>query len=322
MPSTAPDHQRPGGDAVHVAVGVIINSENEVLIAKRPAHVHQGGLWEFPGGKVEHGEDVFTALKRELKEEVNLDIHSANSLIQIPWKYSEKTVLLDVMQVSTFSGEARGLEEQQVKWLSLSEINHYDFPVANRGILNALRLPHSYMITGQFKDMDDFHHLLELSLKAGVKLVQLRAKHLSENDFSDYVSTASQLCEQYHAKLLINSNIEIAKQFNTGVHLNSLQLMSLKTRPLTRNSWVAASVHSELELKQANRLGVDFVVISPVKPTSSHPDATPLGWEQFYSLVQQSTVPVYALGGMEVADRETALQNGAQGIAAIRAFWQ
>lgn len=126
-----------------VAVGVILRSsenksEPEVCISLRPKHLHKGGLWEFPGGKIEEGETAASALKREIKEELGIEISDAKPMIDIQWDYPEKTVLLNVMKVTVFEGEATGLEGQQVKWIKTSELADYNFPEANQEIIEAL----------------------------------------------------------------------------------------------------------------------------------------------------------------------------------------
>ena len=123
---------------VHVAVAVIMNSKQEVLLAKRLDHLHQGGKWEFPGGKVEQGETVTDALIRELKEEVNLDVISSSPLMEISHDYPDKQVLLDIHLVSDFDGEATGLENQQICWVVKPDLVNYDFPEANKPILDKI----------------------------------------------------------------------------------------------------------------------------------------------------------------------------------------
>lgn len=132
---------------VHVAVGVVKNSDGEILIAKRADHQHQGGLWEFPGGKVEAGETVPQALIRELQEEVNLDCTSAEitSLMQQSYDYPDKSVLLDIYWVvesfeqKQFKVHARGLEGQPLAWVSIDQLDQYEFPAANTAIIEQLR---------------------------------------------------------------------------------------------------------------------------------------------------------------------------------------
>ena len=120
---------------IHVAVGVIQRGE-QIFISKRPDQLHQGGRWEFPGGKVEHGETVLAALNRELMEEVGLQVQQAAPLIQLEYAYPEKTELLDVWLVSETEGAGEGLEGQQVAWVHHSELGNYQFPDANQPILD------------------------------------------------------------------------------------------------------------------------------------------------------------------------------------------
>jgi len=123
---------------IHVAVGILFNTKNEVLIAERPAHKYCPGLWEFPGGKVEAGENVFDALVREFQEEIGIKINSADSWFQITHAYPDRTVLLDIWRISEYSGEPNGAEGQQIRWVSLDQLNQYPFPEGNRAILKKL----------------------------------------------------------------------------------------------------------------------------------------------------------------------------------------
>lgn len=123
---------------MHVAVGVIFNSEREVLIAKRPAHKYKGGLWEFPGGKVEVGETVFAALQRELNEEIGINIIYAEPWLQIQHDYQDRVVLLDTWIVTQFSGEPQGQEGQVIQWVKLADLSHFQFPDGNKVIIEKL----------------------------------------------------------------------------------------------------------------------------------------------------------------------------------------
>lgn len=156
---------------VHVAVGVVINQKGEILIAKRPEHAHQGGLWEFPGGKVEEGESLEQALRRELFEELGLTGGTLSPLLQIRHDYSDKSVLLDVCSIQHFDessivwrndvsvtgnathsggGVAIGKEGQPLCWVNSSELDLFQFPAANGPIVNAIQLPTIIAITPEF----------------------------------------------------------------------------------------------------------------------------------------------------------------------------
>jgi 8-oxo-dGTP diphosphatase len=306
----------------HVAVGVVQNSQGQLLIAKRPAHVHQGDRWEFPGGKIEAGETSQQALQRELHEEVGIDVRHARPLIRIPYHYPDKQVLLDVWLIVNFVGIPHGKENQPVEWVMPAELEKRSFPAANQPVIRAVTLPESYLITGDFDDENDFISKLQHSLENGVRLVQFRAKSIAIEAFIDLARTACKICHNYSARLLINAAPEVVAAVGAdGVHLTSSFLESLSTRPLPTNKLVAASVHNQQQLEQAKKIAVDFSVISPVLPTPSHPNVETLGWDGFQQLTEQANHPVYALGGMQRQDITTAWQHGGQGIAAIRSLW-
>ena len=123
---------------VEVAVGVI--KRNELyFMTKRLDHVHQGGKWEFPGGKVEANETPEQALTRELHEEVNIKVVSSNSLITIEHDYGDKTVCLRVYLVECFKNEPKALEGQKEGWFTYQELLALDLPAANAEILDVLR---------------------------------------------------------------------------------------------------------------------------------------------------------------------------------------
>ena len=126
---------------VYVAVGVLLNDNHEVLIALRPAQSHQGGLWEFPGGKVEEGESVEDALIREFEEELGISVQACTALTQIRHEYSDKSVMLDVWRIEKYSGIPKGREGQAIEWRALSKLRAADFPKANERIIHVLNCP-------------------------------------------------------------------------------------------------------------------------------------------------------------------------------------
>jgi 8-oxo-dGTP diphosphatase len=124
---------------VHVAVGVILDANDRILLSRRAADSHQGGLWEFPGGKVEAGEDVLAALARELLEELDIAVSSSEPLLAVHHDYGDKAVLLDVHLVRGFEGKPRGLEGQPLRWVLAADLSRYDFPAANHPIVEAVQ---------------------------------------------------------------------------------------------------------------------------------------------------------------------------------------
>lgn len=304
---------------VHVAAGVVTDTAGQVLIAHRPAHVHQGGLWEFPGGKLEDDENVEQALKRELYEETGIRVEQLHPLIRIHHSYPDKDVLLDVWKVTCFTGDAHGKEGQPVKWVRPEKLNQYQFPDANKAVIKAAQLPDKYMITREYDSLAEACDHIQQKLEQGIRLLQFRAKYLTQDQYLLWAEQLIPLCRSYHAVLLLNCPVETAVRLGAdGIHLSSSHLRVCAQRPLDETHWVSAAVHNQLELEQALQIDVDFVVISPVLKTKSHPEASPLGWDRFYDLTEQATCPVYALGGLSEDDMDEASRHGAQGIAAIR----
>jgi len=304
---------------LQVAVGVIKNSDGKVLISLRDPSLHQGGLWEFPGGKIEASETAEQALARELKEELGIEVTAATPLITIQHQYPDLTVQLNVFLVEHFSGVARSCEGQPFKWVSQDELANHAFPAANQPIIIAARLPDRYAI---LDDADEPQLLINLQkiLGRGVKLIQARLKTLPAVSAEKFIEQAYPLCKQYNALLLMNSAVENVRSLEVdGIHLTSRHLMSIAKRPENMR-WVAASCHDLQELQHAQNIGVDFVVLAPVLSTATHPGAKTLGWERFSEWVATVSLPVYALGGMTESCLITARQGGAQGIASIRAF--
>lgn len=308
---------------IHVAVAVIEDARGRILISRRPDHLHQGGYWEFPGGKLEPGETIGQALKREIHEELGLQVTEHCPLIRFTHEYPDRSVLLDAHRVTAYSGHAQGLEGQELAWVPPAELQDYHLLPADLPIVTAVQLPDRYLITPEPGDVPQFLTQLEKALEGGIRLVQLRAKSLSEEQICPLAKEVLQLCRQQSARLLLNGAVGLVEELGIdGVHLTSRQLMGLDKRPLGKHRLVAASCHNGSELAQAQRLGLDFAVLSPVLPTGSHPEVPPLGWDGFASLLDKVALPVYALGGMQGNHCDTAWINGAQGVAGITGLWE
>lgn len=304
---------------IRVAAAVIRRGE-EVLIARRPADKHQGGLWEFPGGKVEPGEGVREALARELEEELGIVPEQARPLICISHDYPDKSVCLDVWEVTTFRGGPEGREGQPLRWVPAEALPSYAFPAANQPIVTAARLPSRYAISPDSLDREVLTAWAEERLSRGIRLLLLRAPSLPEQAYLRLAEALLPRCREAGARLLLHGDPVLLERLPTadGLHMPARFMKALARRPLPAGKWWAVSTHDASEMALAGQLGADFVTLSPVQPTASHPEASTLGWARFTELAAKATVPVYALGGLGEADIETAWQAGAQGIAAIR----
>jgi 8-oxo-dGTP diphosphatase len=328
MPNTAPDSVRRAragdeADVMHVAAGVLFDGNGRVLISKRADHSHQGGLWELPGGKLEPGEAPMDALRRELLEELGVRIDAARPLIRIRHDYDDRRILLDVFRIESYDGEPRACEGQPLAWVAPWDMDGTLFPSADRPVINALRLPSLYLITGDDPSEETlFLARLVQALSAGIRLVQLRAHALSDRKFALLARRAYPICRAAGARLVLNRDPSVAASLPCdGIHLTADALRRLHQRPRARGRLVGASCHNEEELAQAGDLGLDYALLSPVQGTSTHPSAAALGWPRFAELAMAARLPVYALGGMTRTHVEQAIDQGGQGIAAIRGLW-
>ena len=175
---------------------------------------HQGGFWEFPGGKVEEGESVYAALQREIQEELDLSISAAFPFVKIRHDYGDKRVLLDVWQVTAFSGKAIGREGQEIQWLPTVDMQVQDFPAANRRIIDLLKLPLEIAITPELQQLPALSEYLEKVAAANVKLIQLRQKQLPPDTLLKWASHAGALCERLGLRMALNASVDMISRLD------------------------------------------------------------------------------------------------------------
>ena len=310
---------------IDVAVAILQRKNEagqyEFLLASRPEGKGWAGWWEFPGGKIEAGESPEYALSRELKEELGIKPTTTQQWITRRFDYpathdsAAKMVNLHFYFVDAWEGELRPHEGQQLSWQSPQNITVSPVLPANAPIMKTLALPPVYVITNLAEmGEQDFFAGLESQLERGLRLIQVREKQLTKDQFMKLARQVIELARAYDAKVLISEDIGLARELEAdGVHLPSQSLLMLKTKP--EGLLVAASCHNPIELRHAEHLNLDFVVLSPVKSTLSHPEADPLGWQKFAALTESSALAIYALGGMALSDLPLALSHGARGVA-------
>lgn len=303
---------------LHVAVGVVFNLQGQVLIAQRPKHTVGAGFWEFPGGKVEKDESVQTALHRELQEELNINVEFISPLIKFEYEYPDRSILLDVWEVIKYHGTPTGVEAQHLEWVEPEQLCDYQLLSANRPIVSSILLPPYYWISPEPTPDEIFLQNLENVLNKGIRLIQLCSMSLTAAEYRPIVEKSLALCRMYGAKLLLNhpQSLTIHEQTDAdGIHLTSLQVQQYTERPVGKSYWVGASCQSAGDIRQAEKLNVDFLTLGPVISQSLHPEHHPLTWQNFTELIRHANLPVYAQGKLRVTDIQTAKLTGAQGIA-------
>ena len=309
---------------IHVAVGVIFNRiQDTVLLSKRGSHQHLAGYWEFPGGKLNENENVEQALRRELSEELGIVVNHTTPFMQLKHDYADKKVFLDIHKVVDWSGDARSMEQQEIKWVPVRELHQYRFPAANLDIVKLLTLPEVYLISrSNYHCIGDLTHVLQDCINAGLSIFQLRLSDDNDIGIREAIEAVNNLGARKNITLILNGKAECINGYDIdGVHLKSNLLNTYSERPVPRNYLLGASCHNEEELEQAIRLDVDYVFISPIKSTTSHLGTAPIGWSEFERLCRYMDKPVYALGGMQPADLQPAINYGARGVALIEAVW-
>jgi len=310
-------------DALHVVAAVIRADDGRLLLSRRLAHVDQGNLWEFPGGKLQPGEGRVAGLARELAEELGIHVRRASPLMRVRHRYPARSVLLDVFVVDRWDGHPEGREGQQVRWVEPPELLELDFPAANLPLLTAARLPRVCLVTpAPGPDLEEFLLGVAASLERGVRLVQLRAPALDAAAYAALAERVLILCRRAGARLILNADPALSLALGAdGTHLNSCRLRATGARPVPRAHLLSAACHDAAELQHARDVGVDFVFVSPVLATASHPAARPLGFEGLAALLDSAALPAYALGGVGRAELPGAVAAGCVGIAGIERIW-
>lgn len=310
---------------VDVAAAVLTRPDGSVLLAQRPREKVYAGYWEFPGGKVEPGETVAAALKREIHEELGVEVQQAYPWITQVFQYPHATVRLHFFRVTAWRGVVVAQEHEGLAWEQPQAVGHFPSvdPLlpANGPVLRALALPTEYAIShaaalgeGQWLER------LRLRLGQGLRLIQVREPEYTSDRLERLAAKVVEMARPGGARVLVNHDVAVARRVGAdGVQLTARQLGQMKERP--QLDLVGASCHNAAELRAAEKLGADFAVLGPVRSTPSHPDRAAMGWQEFGKTASGAALPVYALGGVVKADLETAWTHGAHGVAMVRGAW-
>jgi 8-oxo-dGTP diphosphatase len=306
---------------VRVAAAVVTRADGQVLLAQRPAGKAYAGYWEFPGGKLEPGETPRDALDRELREELGLVVRQASPWLVQRFVYPHAHVELHFFRVFAWGGEPVGHDGQAFAWQRPGAFDVAPLLPANTLVLRALELPAIYGIT-MAADVGEaaFIAAAERALQRGLRLIQLREKDWPAARQRALADALLARAAPVGARVLLNGTVENARAWGChGVHLTAAALAATSVRPDAQ--LCGASCHTADDLARVGRLQLDFAVLGPVLATPTHPQAQPLGWERFATIASETTVPVFALGGLRIDDLDPAIAHGAHGVALRRGAW-
>ncbi len=309
-------------EIVDVAAAVLLRADGkEYLLAQRPEGKVYAGYWEFPGGKLEAGEDPRQALRRELHEELGITLEKATPWFKREFTYPHARVRLHFWRVTAWQGEITPHEHPAIQWLRVGgKVGVDPLLPANGPVLKALKLPTVMAITNMSENGEDAELArLEEAVAGGLRLFQIRDKGLPPIERAWFAQAAYEMVRHSGALLFINDDEGLARSIGAqGLHLTANRLHRCWLRPDLE--WAGASCHNEEEIERAIKLDLDYIVVGPVLCTLSHPDLPTLGWERFAELAALSPVPVFALGGMKMDMLEEAQEHGAHGIALMRGW--
>lgn len=298
---------KPAPPALKVVAAVIRRDDGRILISRRPTHLHQGGLWEFPGGKREPGESRLEALARELGEELGIGVSRGTPLLHLEHAYPDKTVALDIWMIEQWRGEPSGLEAQAIRWVEPDRLGDFAFPAANATIITAARLPRLLLMpSAALVARDNFAETLESCLRCGFSACVLPPCAPAT------LQACAALAGTYGATIhLADPARGIAPPHGIGRHLSAdeLRQMAESGKDTSGAPRLSASVASVDDLRRACQIGVEWLVLSGAEGRTLRD--LPLALR---IALEAEKVPMYKSATLDVDGYADALRDGFQGV--------
>lgn len=292
-----------------VAIGIMVY-QNNILVGWREANQHQGNKHEFPGGKVDAGEMPEEACRREICEEVGLNLENWKKFNFIRHEYDDVVVQLHFF-ISHVSHEQSLKIKSPWQWVARDQLLDLNFPKANSTILKKLHWHRFIKISANLSDLNELSNDRLLYLRVD----ETENMHKSLAEFS--IEALS--------KVIVNIDVwntltDLQKNAIQTIHLKQKQLLNLSQGDLNSSKRYIAACHNLDALKHAEKIACDAVFLSPVCATETHPDAEVLGWDNFENMASQVNLVIYALGGLAPSLLDEAVKHNAYGIAGISRF--
>ncbi|AVP95925.1 Nudix family hydrolase [Ahniella affigens] len=308
-----------------VVAGVLADSTGRVLIAKRPAHKHHGGCWEFPGGKLESGESVGDGLARELREELGIAVTTSARIGLVVEPRPQHELHLIVQRVLAWSGSPQALEHSDIAWCQPNELQRFHLAPADRRIAQWLCAPAQLAVTPGPESLSDseWPARIDLALRRGAERVHFRG---GAHSWAQHPDGLARLIAQVHAAGLTVALHDLP-ELAVSLYVDALHLSERCARQFESRAdigWpglLGISVHADTDSDWIRRVQPDYLLLGQVHGTPSHPDRQGMGWARFAELAAAYCAPVYAIGGVGPADLQSAKTHGALGVASISAYF-
>jgi len=292
---------------IHVSIAILIH-QSKVLVGWRKAEQHQGNKYEFPGGKVDAEETPLKACRREVLEEVGIDLEHYFNFDFIRHEYEDIVVNLHFFLAYVHADHLAHIK-QPWSWYRREELQDLNFPKANKNIVKRLNLLKKIKISEDLSQLNTLQdHQYFYWRPAQDEIYSALLAGYSPNLLSRVIVNID----------IWNTLSELQQKMMRVVQLKHHQVMQLKQADLQLGITYIASCHDRDSLDNAQRMGCSAAFLSPILATDSHPDVQGMGWSVFSKLAEQSDLAIFALGGLKSTDLATAIQHYAYGIAGIR----
>lgn len=308
--------------SIHVVAGVITDARGRILLTRRTEGRDLAGRWEFPGGKREPGETSEQALVRELEEELGIRAEVGDWIIDVPQRYPDKRLRLEVRRIRSFKGTPRGHEGQAMLWVMPDKLDRYDMPPADKPVVGALLQPDRLLITPSPGASADAVWLgaLEQELKSGSQRVLLHLPGTENARRQALIEQGVALCKRHGARVLVQGDAALAIALGAGLHLSRDQLIASSDRPVGTEVSLSASCDSDQALFVAEKFGCDFVVATASQGGGVFSDSKSMDWTAFEQLREGTSLPLYVSTLDDAIDTEEVRRHGGQGIAVAVGF--
>ncbi|MEM7304319.1 MAG: 8-oxo-dGTP diphosphatase MutT, partial [Pseudomonadota bacterium] len=253
-----------------IVIAVVKNEVEKILVSRRKEDVDFPGFMEFPGGKVEAGESFKQALRRELYEEIGLQLGISHRLIEFNYKYDDSNIEFQVFFVSADTNKVIAKEAQELLWVNQHELNQLNFPPANRTIIDSINLPQAYMVADYSVFGESIVDDVKKNIESGISQIQFRGPSLDKQAYISIANTLSELCRKHNTRLIVNCDPTWSVDIKAdNFHLNSPRLRHAYQNgiDLAKHKIFSASCHNEEEIEFANSLGVRAILIGPIQFT-------------------------------------------------------